>query len=170
MRVKGYDYSQSGSYFVTICSKNRENIFGKIIKKNVEAVLAPAWYQIELSIIGQIIFTQWQDIQNRYDNVGLDKFIIMPNHLHGIILINKKRVETSATPTIGQIIRSFNSISAREYLLYIKNNQINASVKIWQRSFYDRIIRGEESLKKIREYILNNPINWKDDPENPINF
>mgnify|MGYP000924348807 FL=1 len=104
-----------------------------------------------------------------YENIILDDYIIMPNHIHGIIIVNK-RAEASAAPTISQIIRSFKSRSTLEYIRYIKENNLNVSGKIWQRSFYDQIIRNNRSLNAIKEYIQNNPINWENDIENLINL
>ncbi|MBU0683642.1 MAG: transposase [Candidatus Omnitrophica bacterium] len=93
----------------------------------------------------------------------------MPNHLHGIIVINK-RAEASGAPTVSQIIRSFKSKSTMEYLKYIKQNNLDISGKIWQRSFYEHVIRSERSLSAIREYIFNNPVNWEQDIDNLINL
>ena len=169
VRLKEYDYSMAGYYYVTICTHNREEIFGKY-KNIVGAPLACARNQntcarIELSIIGKIIDRQWNDIENQYDNVELDEYIIMPNHIHGILIINK-REGASPSPTIPQIIRSFKSKSVLEYIKYINDNNLNVSGKIWQRSFYDHVIRNEQSLDAIREYISNNPLKWDDDENN----
>jgi len=169
IRLKNYDYANNGYYFITIDSINRKNIFGEINNKRVGAPLACARNNIKLSTIGQIIKNQWDNIPNEYNNIELDHSVIMPNHLHGIIVINK-RAQASGAPTISQIIRSFKSKSTMEYLTYIKQNNLNVSGKIWQRSFYDHIIRNEESLNKIREYIINNPAQWAEDEENPDNF
>ena len=160
--MKEYDYSTAGYYYVTICTRNRENTFGKY-ENVVGALLACA--RIELSIIGKIIDKQWNDIKNQYDNVELDQYIIMPNHIHGILIINK-REGASPSPTISQIIRSFKSKSALEYVKYINDNNLNISGKIWQRSFYDHVIRNKQSLNAIREYISNNPLKWDDDENN----
>ena len=162
IRLKEYDYSTTGYYYVTICTYNREEIFEKC-KNAVGAPLACA--RIELSIIGKIIDRQWNDIKNQYDNVELDEYIIMPNHIHGILIISK-REGASPSSTISQIIRSFKSKSALEYIKYINDNNLNVSGKIWQRSFYDHIIRNDKSLDKIREYISNNPLKWDDDENN----
>jgi putative transposase len=117
IRLKGYDYSKSGYYFITICSNNRKCIFGNI---NVGALLACAQTRVELTIAGKIIDKHWNNIQNEYDNVYLDEYIIMPNHIHGIVIIEKERAQASSAPTIGQIIRSFKSKSGIEYLKHIK--------------------------------------------------
>jgi len=169
IRLKNYDYSLDGYYFITIGSKNRNNIFGEIInnENTVGALLACA--RIELSQIGKIIEKQWRNIPNQYNNIKLDHSVIMPNHIHGILVINK-RAQASSAPTVSQIIRSFKSKSTMEYLKYINDNNLNIPGKIWQRSFYDRIIRNERSLNAIREYISNNPENWEKDIDNLINL
>ncbi|MFH1857245.1 MAG: transposase [Candidatus Omnitrophota bacterium] len=168
-RLKEYDYSAAGYYFVTICSKDKQDIFGKINHKFVGALLACARdnnsVKIKLTKIGQIIDSQWNNIPNQYNNVDVDQFIIMPNHLHGILIINN-RAQASSAPTISQIIRSFKSKTTMEYLKYINQNNLNISGKIWQRSFYDHVIRNEKSLEEIREYIVNNPAKWDDDEYN----
>ena len=95
-RLKNYDYSDNGYYFTTVCSKNREIIFGKYNENLVGTALAAVRYKnnIKLSKLGQIINNQWNDIPNQYNNVELDQYVIMPNHIHGVIIINEKSVET----------------------------------------------------------------------------
>ena len=168
-QIKNYDYSSNGFYFITLCSRDRQNLFGPL-KNAVGAPLACARHDnIEWSYLGQIIDKQWNDLMIHYENIIWDDYIIMPNHIHGIIIVNK-RAEASAAPTISQIIRSFKSRSTLEYIRYIKENNLNVSGKIWQRSFYDQIIRNNRSLNAIKEYIQNNPINWENDIENLINL
>jgi REP element-mobilizing transposase RayT len=170
VRLQGYDYSREGVYFVTICSKDRECIFGH---PGVGAPLAcvltlgidARTIEIELTQIGQIIEKKWNDIPNQFKTVDIDEFVIMPNHIHGILIINK-RAEASAAPTLSLIIRSFKSKCTMEYLRHINENNLNASAKIWQRSFHDHIIRNDESLEKIRNYIRNNPSTWNEDKNN----
>ena len=175
-RLKNHDYSLNGYHFVTVCSKNRNNIFGEY--KYVGEGLASsrnmsARNNVQLTIIGQIIDNQWNDIENQYDNVDLDQYTIMPNHLHGILVVDKndinKRADARPAPTISDIVCSFKSKCTVEYLKHIKQNNLNVSSKIWQRSFYDHIIRTERSLNAIREYISNNPVNWEQDIDNLIN-
>ena len=129
---------------------------------------------IQLSTIGKIIDTQWNNIPNQYENIELDQYIIMPNHVHGILIINKndinKRADTRPAPTISDIICAFKSKSTMEYLNYLKRNNTYIPVNIWQRSFHDHIIRNERSLSAIREYIYVNPENWEQDIDNLINL
>ena len=101
-RLKNYDYSEIGAYFITIGSKNKENIFGEY-NRCVREGLASSRNNIQLSIIGQIINNQWKDIKKQYGNIELDEYIVMPNHLHGILIINNinynKREGASPSPT-----------------------------------------------------------------------
>ena len=117
---------------------------------------------IKLSKLGKIINDQWHKIPEEFGNVGIDEFVIMPNHIHGIVILNRKSGLSPATTKSG-IIGSFKSKSSIEY---IKQNKINISGKIWQRSYYDHIIRNEESLKNIREYIHYNLYTWDKDENN----
>jgi REP element-mobilizing transposase RayT len=139
-RLKGYDYSEPGSYFITICSKNREPLFGEIKNENVK-----------LSEIGKIVTDCWFDLPNHYPNIILDEFIVMPNHVHGIIKI-EKRPEITINHGIPEFIRAFKSFSSRRI------NELNTNISgIWQPRFYDRIIRSDNELNRIQLYIKNNP-------------
>lgn len=156
-RLTNYNYSQPGYYFVTICTQNRICCFGDVI--NGEMVL---------NNYGQTVKTCWFDLPNHYANCNLDEFSVIPNHFHGIIIIapvgNGLKPFPTKTHGLPEIIRGFKTFSSRK----INNlNQINFS---WQKSFYDHVIRKDESLDKIREYIKNNPKRWELDTENPKNW
>lgn len=156
IRLKNYDYSQNGAYFITICTKNREYYFQKYKPLN------------------DIVENQWKNIPNRYPQVELDEHIIMPDHFHGIVVIvgatftvarNNRagaisnvmaRAGARPAPTIGEIVGSFKSLCVHEWLQYLTQNNINESGKIWQRNYYERIIRNEKELYNIRKYIKNN--------------
>lgn len=173
IRLKNYDYSQSGLYFVTICTENRENLFGEIVDG-----------KMILNIVGNMIEKLWNKIPERFDTVELDKFQIMPNHVHMVIQIvgagfiparnNPAREQTRATtrvaPTtvvLGDIIGAFKSLTTHEYILNIKNNGWKPFDKrLFQRNYYEHIIRTENDLNKIREYIINNPSMWDRDRNN----
>ena len=170
IRLKNYDYSQNGAYYVTICANDRECIFWKHNNNtNVGAAFTSAPNNIQLSISGEIIDKQLHAIQNQFKNVRLDEYIIMPNHVHVIIEITK-RVEASTTPTLSLIIRSFKSRCTNDYCQYIKTNNLNISGKLWQRNYYEHIIRNENELNHIKKYIQENPYRWMDDKENPNNW
>ena len=148
-RLKGYDYSTSGAYFITICTHNRECILGEIVGQG----LAPA--ETDLSQYGKIARDQLLDLENRYKSVKIDKYVIMPNHIH-VILITDNTAGASPCPTISDIVCSFKSLTTR-----ICNKSDNKTQKIFQTSFHDHIIRGEKDYQKIWEYIDTNPLKWE---------
>lgn len=155
IRLKGYDYSQEGLYYITICTQGKLFLFGDIIKG-----------KMKLNEAGKMIEQQWINISNRFPNVELDEFVIMPNHVHGIIIINacKERAGTRPAPTISNIIGAFKSITTNEYIHGVKNFDWPVfHQKIWQRNFYEQIIRDIVSLGTIRGYIKDNPVNWGKD-------
>ncbi|PIU54770.1 MAG: hypothetical protein COS88_06605 [Chloroflexi bacterium CG07_land_8_20_14_0_80_51_10] len=166
IRLKGYDYSQAGAYFVTICTKDRGCLFGEII--DGEMVLNP---------FGEVVQACWDDLPRHYPHVELDAFVIMPNHLHGIIIIRRGEafVPSNASPlhphgtqpgSLGAIIQNFKSVSTRK----INRSTRNPGNKSWQRNYYEHVIRNEKSLNTIRCYIIENPLRWADDPENPASI
>ncbi|MFC1724295.1 transposase [candidate division KSB1 bacterium] len=179
IRLKGYDYSTPAVYYITVCPHLREYLFGEI--NNGES---------ELNLFSEIVFNKWKDIPKHFRDTKLDKFIIMPNHIHGIIILtgvgakhfnnrntskfNKANKNASPLQTphgtkpgsLSAIMQNFLSIATR------KINQIRNTPgePVWQRNFYEHIIRNEKELNQIREYIVNNPSNWETDEENPENI
>jgi REP element-mobilizing transposase RayT len=165
IRLKGYDYSQQGAYFVTICTKNRACLFGEIQQG-----------QMNLNDLGKVVNDTWGNLPNHYAYIELDTFVIMPNHIHGIILLSDilvgaigaglKPAPTTATITkrqpLSEIIRALKTFSARRINAY--RNTVGSPV--WQRNYYEHIIRDEDSLDCIRQYIMDNPKNWQSDREN----
>ena len=172
-RLKDYNYSQNGYYYVTMCVKNRINVFGKIRDD-----------RMCLNRYGRIVNRCWFDLVNHYINCRLDEFVVMSNHIHGIIVINNNvgngfqpfQIEKSVNPRNGykpfrtthglsEIVRGFKTFSSKEI------NKIQRDFRFqWQKSFYDHIIRDEKSLNKIREYIKYNPTNWNTDRNNITNI
>jgi putative transposase len=171
IRVQGYDYSQAGAYFVTICTQNRKCLFGEI-----------ADGRMVVNHAGRIVDQCWYDIPSHFPHIALDQYVVMPNHLHGIIVISEGRgtaccrgtacraptttEEQFGHPVVGSvptIIRSFKS-AATKRINEIRNTP---GAKLWQRNFYERIIRNDDELNRIREYIANNPLQWEMDRENP---
>jgi putative transposase len=155
-RLRGYDYSRDGAYFVTICTKNRDCIFGDVVV--VETGLRPVSTTINLSGIGKIVMECWCDLPNHYSNIVLDEFIIMPNHIHGIIKIQNHDQEEKKHG-LSEFIRAFKSFSSRRINELRKTNKNG----IWQSRYYDHIISSDSELKRIREYITENPENWFND-------
>ena len=150
-RLKQYDYSQNGYYFVTICTHNRKRLFSTIVGQG----LAPA--ANNLSAFGKIANEEILHLENRYTNIHIDKYVIMPNHIHAIIVINNKTAGASPCPTLSDIVCTFKSITTR------RCHTISSSQKIWQTSFHDHIIRDDTDYRKIWNYIDTNPQKWQED-------
>ena len=150
-RLKDFDYSSDGYYFITICTHNKEALFSKIVGQG----LAPA--ETKLSEFGKIANAEIKDLENRYENVRIDKYVIMPNHIHAIIIIEKETAGASPCPTLSDVVCAFKSLTTRKCRL------INPNQKIWQISFHDHIIRGEEDYLEVWNYIETNPQKWKED-------
>ncbi|HYV91811.1 MAG TPA: hypothetical protein VE978_08510 [Chitinophagales bacterium] len=202
IRLKVYDYSQEGAYLITIVCHDRKHFFG-----NVENGF------MKLNSFGRIAYEEWQKLPERFPNIEVDVFQIMPNHMHGIIVIvgaplagapaksannvnapntdahnaNKQKADAHdaearsadignslpnraparGAPTVGEMIGSYKSIVADKCLELWKSKRPDQMMgKLWQRNFYEHIIRNEESLNDIREYIIDNPRNWETDSEN----
>lgn len=143
IRLQGYDYSQSGAYFVTICTFQRQHLFGEVNDG-----------EMQLNVIGQIVSAIWQKIPKHFPNVELDKFILMPDHLHGIIIISE---QDDKSHSLATIIQNFKSVSTRR----INKITQNSGVSIWQRNYHERIVRSDQELDRLRQYMLTNPENWK---------
>jgi REP element-mobilizing transposase RayT len=176
IRLQGYDYSQSGAYFITICTYKKEKYFGEIVNA-----------EVKLNLVGQYALHQWKMIPQRFENVELDEFIIMPNHIHGIIVIrswgegsenrhhfppgnafsdlsplriNEQLQPNGTVPgSIGAIVQNYKSSTSRKINAMPKLKDI----KLWQTNYYDHIIRDEEDYARIVEYIRNNPQKWEQD-------
>ncbi|NEO55600.1 MAG: transposase [Okeania sp. SIO3B5] len=151
LRLKGYDYTQPGAYFVTLCTKNRECLFGQIVGGIVK-----------LNEYGRIVAQSWQWLEQQYSYVELDTWVVMPNHLHGIIIITDTASNIKRKP-LGRLVGAFKTVSAK------KINQLRQTpgYPVWQRDFYDRINRNDRSLEITRQYITENPLKWYEDSENP---
>ncbi|MEK7110081.1 MAG: transposase [Patescibacteria group bacterium] len=169
-----YDYSDFGWYFVTICTKDRLEYFGNIVDD-----------EMVLNKYGEIINKYWSEIPKHFNNVELDEFQIMANHIHGIIVIRNVNQYVGAgfprpmnqfRPILGQIVGYFKYQSTKYINIFIKGSgnptPTNKTIikQIFQRSFYDHIIRNEFDLNRIRQYIRDNPINWDEDRNNSGNL
>lgn len=148
IRLKDFNYSQTGYYFITICTKDKKNIFW-----NVGASFACPHQQHHLSNIGKTIDTEINKINNIYETyVEINNYVIMPNHIHMIIIIYNKGGENSQAPKISRIIQQFKGSISKQ-----------AGFPLWQKSFYDHIIRNQTEYEKINEYIETNPLKWEED-------
>ena len=164
IRLKGYDYSREGLYFITVCIQNRECLLGEIL--NGEMIL---------NEYGEIIQKVWNELPRHYMNIQLGEFIVMPNHIHGIIVITDnggngdvgaglKPAPTAATTTmkkhgLPEIVRALKTFSAKQ----INKIRNIAGEKVWQRNYYEHIIRNADAHHKIAAYILDNPAKWLND-------
>lgn len=158
IRLRGYDYIQAGAYFITICCQDRKCRFGKI--ENDKMIL---------NEYGTIAYNEWIKLPERFLNNELDVFQIMPNHLHGIIVLN----DVGATLAVAhdavahdavmiQRAGAYKSLVANKCLEIFKSkNEIMG--KLWQRNYHEHIIRNEQSYQTISDYIINNPAKWNDD-------
>ena len=164
IRLKGWDYSGSADYFITICTRDRECLFGEIIDN-----------EMVLNKLGRVAKEWWLQIPKYYENVELDEYIIMPNHIHGVIAILgddhgrggvTPPLQNKNKPTLGKIVAYFKYQSTKQ-INEIQNSQGNP---IWQRNYWEHIVRNEKSLNNTRDYIRGNPEAWGGDRNNPVNI
>jgi putative transposase len=151
LRLRGYDYSRDGAYFVTICAHRRLCKFGRIEQDEVR--LSPA---------GCIVASCWNEIPDHFPDVSLDAWVIMPNHVHGIIVIMTDDGNIGMRTALGVIVGAFKSAASKRI-----NQWQGASEPLWQRNYYEHVIRNESSLNRARKYIEENPARWAYDRENP---
>ncbi len=175
LRLPGYDYSQCGAYFMTICTENRKCLFGRVL----DGLMV-------LSDVGRVIEAEWLRTPTIRPQVQLDAYVVMPNHIHGILLIdgdsegNSRSGSTSGrmqdaptadgptgfqapSRTAGAVVRGFKGATSSQVTRMLRSRDI----MVWQRNYYEHIIRDEGDLNRIREYIEGNPARWADDAENP---
>ena len=163
IRQRGYDYSQAGTYFITICTQGPACLFGKIVDG-----------KMLFNATGRLVDECWNDIPAHFPHVELDEFAVMPNHVHGILSIIETVGAKNVSPlpsqqrpgtskTIGSIICGF-KIGPTKWI------RANTDIRdVWQRNYYEHIIRDDASLNRIRQYIMQNPPRWAEDFENPEN-
>ena len=137
IRLRYYDYSEEGLYFITICTKNREQLLGEITEAN----------QIKLTKVGTIVEKSIRNLERIYSNITIDEYVVMPNHIHIIIIINEKN-----DLTISRIINQYKGGITKKI-----------GYSIWQKLFYEHIIRNENEYYKIKQYIQSNIATWKED-------
>jgi putative transposase len=185
IRLKGYDYTQPGAYFVTLVTRERACLFGHVVD-----------CEVRLSQFGHVVRDEWLATPDIREEITLDEFVIMPNHLHGIVHIDAAAVEDAVGPhggaalpnrnlqttpdpdlsdplgndgpalrrpprSLGSLIAGFKS-AATKRINILRNTP---GVPVWQANYYEHIIRNERSLNAIREYIMANPARWDHDPE-----
>ncbi len=177
VRLKKYDYSSAGAYFVTICTQNRECLFG-----NICVGAGPrACPEMVLLDAGRMITSVWQQIPSHYPGNDVNEFVVMPNHIHGIIIIvgTSKNGQSElpggrpqgVAPTglsLSDVVHRFKTMTTKQYTDGVKQSGWQPYYgKLWQRSYYEHVIRDEDELNEVRQYISTNPLKWALDRENP---
>lgn len=165
IRLPGYDYTQPGAYYITVCTYKRQCWFGDVVDG-----------KICYNQLGYIAYSFWSALPRRFSHIELDAFIVMPNHLHGILIITEgtKHLQQKDTPkkeqfgkpvvgSIPTVIRSFKSAVSKRINLMRRTKE----PPVWQSNYYESIIRIETGLYRVRQYIINNPLQWEMDDENP---
>ena len=160
-RLQGFDYRSEGLYFVTICAERLQMRFGMFLDG-----------ELQLNRLGQLVSDEWQRLAITRANLRLDQFVVMPNHLHGLIRIVERDRRNSrhfSGADVGDVTIQAGSLSAiiGQFKAAVsrraKAKGISGDTKIWQRGFYDHIVRDERTLNEIRRYIIENPAKWHDD-------
>jgi REP element-mobilizing transposase RayT len=178
IRLPAYDYAQAGAYFVTICTQNQECVFGQVVQG--EMILDGA---------GQMVESVWHQLPEHYPGVEVDAFAIMPNHVHGIIILvgagpracpdtgqpqgahpgRPQGVAPTRTLSLPDVVHRFKSLTAAKYRRGVRNDGWQPFTgRLWQRNYYEHVVRDEDELGRIRQYITDNPARWEQDPENPV--
>lgn len=170
IRLRQYDYGQAGAYFVTTCTHERICLFGEVASATMQ-----------LNRAGTIVRDCWRAIPDHFAGVELDEFVVMPNHVHGIIIIMDPVGATHASPlpihasplpsrsagptrrSIGAIVGSFKAAASNR----INRMRSTPGASVWQRNYHEHVIRNPESLERLRSYISGNPACWPGDPDNP---
>ena len=168
IRLQGYDYSRPGAYFITICTHNREFLFGTIVDG-----------EMVLNQYGKIVADEWMKTPKIRREIKLDEWVVMPNHFHGIVWIRRGTARRAPTntrraPTVEQfgkpvagslstIVQAFKS-AVTKHINQLRNTP---GMKLWQRNYWEHIIRNDDELNRIRQYVIDNPMQWETDRENP---
>jgi len=163
IRLKDYDYSQPGAYFVTICTHLHACVLGQVLNEDMQ-----------LSPFGQIAFDFWEVVTAHFSSVEIDSFVIMPNHIHAILVLHDPSVGAGsprptestnpAFPGLGQIVGFYKYQTTKQ----INTLRCIAGGSFWQRNYYEHILRNEEEWGKTRDYILANPLRWDEDDLYPV--
>jgi len=164
IRLQGYDYSRAGTYYLTICTQNREYLLGEI----VNGVL-------RLNDAGEMVSRWYGELENKFPDIQCDAFVCMPNHVHFIVVnvgadlcVRPEMVGEHTGSPLQRVVQWFKTMTTNEYIRGVKqNNWSPFPGKLWQRNYYEHIIRYENELNRIRQYIIDNPARWGTDRENP---
>jgi REP element-mobilizing transposase RayT len=165
LRLKGYDYSQAGAYFVTICAHDKACLFGEVIGN-----------EMKMNELGLKVQTVWDELPVHYPHVAMDAFVVMPNHVHGVVVLRADEVGAGLKPArtepartestrhgLQEIVRAFKTFSARR----INEFRETSGAAVWQRNYYEHVIRDDADYNRIAEYVANNPQRWAEDTLHP---
>jgi REP element-mobilizing transposase RayT len=153
IRLNGYDYSQEGAYFVTICTCDREPSLGRIVEG-----------EMIRNERGEVVARSWLWLAQRYPFVGLDEWVVMPSHLHGIIVLRRGGSRTAPTKPLGRLVGAFKTVSTKQ----INRLRATPGASFWQRNYYEHVIRNEAELDRLRRYMLDNLVEWEAGEDNPV--
>jgi REP element-mobilizing transposase RayT len=158
MRLRGYDYSVPGAYFVTVCAQDRRCLFGEV----VDGVMV-------LSLAGLVVDSWWGTVPRRFPGVGLDAYVVMPNHFHGIVVLQTTAdgMERAAGDvSLAYVMQWFKSATTKDYRRGVTTDGWQPfRGRLWQRGYHDHIVRDERDLERVRGYIEANPGRWAEDEE-----
>ena len=163
LSLKNYDYTQTGAYFVTICTQGRECLFGEVMDD-----------EMQLNEAGRMVARWWSELTSKFPTVSLDSYVLMPNHLHGIVGIGQKGDSMTdqgahAGAPLPTMVQWFKTMTTNEYIRGVKDGSFpQFERKLWQRNYYEHVVRNEDELNSIRQYISQNPAEWHLDRENPV--
>jgi putative transposase len=162
LRLRHYDYSQAGAYFITICVQDRACLFGQVIGNEMRPNEA-----------GRMVQRWWAQLPRKFDSVDCDAFVVMPNHVHGIIVMMPPDAALGGHtgPPLPRIVQWFKSMTTNDYLRGVKESDWpTLPRRLWQRNCYEHTIRNDHALDRIRQYVFDNPARWAEDSENPLNI
>lgn len=150
LRIVGFDYSNTGAYFLTICTRNMEPRFGNVVESGMA-----------LNDAGMMIGAIWESNADRYPDLALDTFIVMPNHLHAIVHVVANPAPAIERSSVLTLIQTYKSLTTLEYSRGVREDRFpRYDRSLWQRSFYDRVLRDDEEVEITRRYIEDNPGRW----------
>lgn len=166
LRLKSYDYSRDGLYFVTLCVENMAFLLGEI--RNAK---------VFLNATGLMVDSVWNELPKRFPFVRLDAYVVMPNHFHGILALtgnsgdraSRDRSPGTIPNSLGRVLQAFKSITSREYIKTLELQRRPFS-KLWHRNYFEKVIKHHVSLANIRKYIKENPLKWESDENHPQNI
>ena len=163
LRLQNFDYSSSGAYFITICTKDRKMLFAPVGADSISARIGEMGQDNGADFVSaRMVERTFLETIKQYDGVDSPIYVVMPNHFHAIITISRADMESA--PTVSEIVQSFKRYSTVEYTKLVKEGILPPFDKqIWQRSFYDHVIRNQDDYDEIYKYIYENPMKWQFD-------